>query len=176
MGLLNSILLEVSPSVNFSSFEPSFDELLTNFCNNHQLGPELIFFPFSDHISISFMVPRTFGNPNTILIHGITFHSKVLYWPSNSRFSAPADLKDITVVESESKSLILQFISSSTSLHLHWTKQKCLNSQFAACGQTVLSDRSILITRQNLMENAKIKNSNTTFLAFLGIFKQCGVA
>ena len=58
---------------------------------------------------------RTFGNPNTILIHGITFHTKVLYWPSNSRFSAPADLKDITVVESESKSLILQFISSSTS-------------------------------------------------------------
>ena len=37
-----------------------------------------------------------------------------------------------------------------------------------ACGQTVLPDRSVLIG-QKLEENAKIKNSNATFLE---IFKQ----
>ena len=37
------------------------------------------------------------------------------------------------------------------------------------CGQTALPDRSISI-RQQLIENAKVKNSNATFLV---IFKQC---
>ena len=32
---LDSFCRAVRKSVNFSSFQPSFDELLTNFCNNH---------------------------------------------------------------------------------------------------------------------------------------------
>ena len=39
------------------------------------------------------------------------------------------------------------------------------------CGQTVLPDKLILIG-QNLVENAKIKNTKATFLVF---FKQCAV-
>ena len=75
MGLLNSfrtpaLTLRLRKSVNFSSFEPSFDELLTNFCNNHQLG--LIFPILWSYFHLLYDLPpdptsrALIRNPNTI--------------------------------------------------------------------------------------------------------------